>query len=306
MPAGGRDEQFDVIVMGHVAIDVNVSPSGVVEDALGGAPTYAGFALSALRKNVGIVSKVGADFPERFPPIYSKLGLDTEGMFVVGEHTTTFENVYDGAGRRKQRCRHAAPKILPEDVPAVYRGARGFYVSPIAREVDQDLLKSIKREDNLVMFDPQGILREIGEDGEVIVKPRDDLADFLQHVDIVKMGMDEAQVLKGEVKLSLAGLCELGPRIAILTRGPEPCIVFSGGKLVEVPSLKVDAADLTGAGDVFGAAFLARYLDTREVSGSARFAAAAASLKIKYKGPTGFPTEEEILKAMTEGYKVSA
>ncbi|MDI6884318.1 MAG: PfkB family carbohydrate kinase [Hadesarchaea archaeon] len=288
---------FDVVVVGHVAIDVNILPWGVIENALGGAPTYAGLAFAALRQSVGVVSKVGADFPEKFPPIYSKLGLDTEGILVAGEYTTTFENTYDEAGNRRQVCKHVAPKLSPDDIPDAYFDAAGFYISPIANEVTPEVLKVVKRKSNLVMFDPQGILREISKDGRVEVKPRD-LSDFLKHVDVVKIGKEEARVLKGDVEAALRIIRAAGPKIAILTKGGEPSVVLSDEGLVKVNPLKVDVKDMTGAGDVFGAAFLTRYMATRDILESTKFAVAAAGLKIRYKGPTGFPSEAEILEAM--------
>jgi len=290
--------EFDIIVVGHVAIDVNVLPWGVIENALGGAPTYAGLALVALRKKVGVVSKVGADFLDKFPPLYSKLGLDTEGIFVAGEYTTTFENTYDEAGNRKQVCKHVAAKIAPDDIPRAYQDAKGFYVSPIADEVTAGVLKSIKQKGNTVMFDPQGLFRKIGNEGKVEIRPREDLGDFLKHVNIVKIGREEARALKGGDRKILESLREMGPKIAILTRGEKACTVLSDDGFSEVESLKVDARDVTGAGDVFGAAFLTRYLDTRDAVKSAKFASAAAGLKIRYKGPTGFPSEKEILEAI--------
>lgn len=288
--------QFDTIVVGHIAIDVNVLPWGVIENALGGAPTYAGLTFAAMRKNVGVISKVGADFLEKFPPIYSKLGLDTEGMMVAGEYTTTFENTYDEAGNRKQVCKHVAPKISPNDIPAAYGDAQSFYVSPIANEITPDVLGAIKRESNLVMLDPQGLLREIRKDGKVEIKSRE-LDEFLKHVDIVKIGKEEMKALKGGAKKVLESLREMGPKIAILTKGKDASMVLSDEGLVKIESLKVDAKDLTGAGDVFGAAFLTRYVATRDALESAKFATAAAGLKIRYKGPTGFPSEKEILGA---------
>jgi sugar/nucleoside kinase (ribokinase family) len=288
---------FDIVVVGHVAIDVNVFQWGIVENMLGGAPTYSGLALVALKRSVGTVSKVGRDFLERFPPIYSKLGLDTEGILVSGAHTTTFENTYDEEGNRTQVCKHAAPPILPQEVPQAYLNAKGFYISPIVDEVGPDLLKSIKKGSNLVMFDPQGTLREIASDGRVTVKKKD-LSEHLRHVDIVKVGKEEAALLGDDVEEALKKLRAAGPEVVIFTRGGESLLVLSDGGMVEVSPLRVDVKDVTGAGDVFGAAFLSRYMSTRSVLESVRFATAAAGLKIRYKGPIGFPSEEEVLEAM--------
>jgi len=295
-----RNLEFDVVVVGHIAIDINVLPWGVIENALGGAPTYAGLAFAALKKSVGVVSKVGVDFLEKFPPIYSKFGLDTEGILVGGEYTTTFENTYDEAGNRTQVCKHVAPKILPDNIPTAYENANSFYVSPIAGEITPELLKALKREKNLVMLDPQGIFRIISGDGKVEIEPRDDLANFLKHVDVIKIGKEEAKALRGEVKEVLKELRKMGPKIAILTKAEKGYAVLSDEGFEEVEAIKVDAKDLTGAGDVFGAAFLAKYLQTHEVSASAKFANAAAGLKIRYKGPTGFPSEKEILEAFSK------
>lgn len=286
---------FDVIVVGHIAIDMNILPYGIIENALGGAPTYSGLAFVALKKRVGVVSKVGRDFVEKFPPLYSKLGVDTEGILVTGEHTTTFENTYDEAGNRTQVCKHVAPKILPDNIPATYESADSFYVSPIAGEVTPELLKALKRETNLVMLDPQGIFRRISEEGKVEIEPRDDLADFLRHVDVIKIGKEESKALRGEVKEVLEELREMGPKIAIMTKAEKGCAVLSDEGFEEVDAIKVDARDLTGAGDVFGAAFLAKYLQTHQVLASAKFANATAGLKIRYRGPTGFPSEKEVL-----------
>ena len=286
-----------IVIVGHVAIDTNKFSQGMIESAIGGAPTYAGLALAALRKKVGVVAKVGVDFTEQFPPIYSKLGLDTEGILVSGEYTTAFENIYDEKGNRTQLCRHVAPKITPDDIPASYLEAKGFYVSPLADEVVPETMEKIKG-NNLVMMDPQGLFRQIDEKGRVTIRSEVDLEPFLEHVDVVKLGRDEAKLIMKEPKQLLKKLCGMGPKIAILTRGEEPALMLSDGEFHEVKSLKVEARDPTGAGDVFGAVFLARYLEIHDVMESARFASAAAGLKIRYKGPVGFPSEREVCAAI--------
>jgi sugar/nucleoside kinase (ribokinase family) len=288
---------FDIIIVGHVAIDHNRFPWGTIENVLGGAPTYAGLAAVNLRRSVGIASKVGRDFVELFPPIYSKLGLDTEGMLVVGEHTTTFENIYDEQGRRRQVCRHIAPPILPEDIPADYLDASGFYVSPIAGEVSPELLAHLKRQKRIVMFDPQGVLREIGRGGEVEVRPKD-LTPYLKHCDIVKVGLEEVEVLGADVPKAMENFRRAGPEIVVVTRGKDPVSVLCDDRVMEFKTLEVPVSDVTGAGDVFGAAFLSRYISSRDALDAARFAIAAAGLKIRYRGPVGFPSETEVLEAM--------
>ncbi|MHC1579404.1 MAG: carbohydrate kinase family protein [Candidatus Alkanophagales archaeon] len=290
---------FDVIVVGHATVDTNVLPWGTVENVVGGAPTYAGMMLATLRKSVGVVSKVGADFDVSF---YERRGIDTRGIRTEGGRTTRFRNVYDAEGDRRQVCEHVAPRITPEDVPKAYEDARSFYISPVINEVDVKLVKRVKRRGNVVMLDPQGLFRRIGEGGKVEVAPRgrghEELAAFLEHVDVVKVGKDEVSAFGMGVKEVLLFLARAGVEVAIVTLGGGGSVFLAEDRIERVGSLSVDVKDPTGAGDVFGAAFLAKYLETHDVPTSVRFATVAAGLKIRFEGPTGFPSEGEILEEL--------
>jgi len=283
---------LDVVVIGHIAIDRNVLPWGTVENVLGGAPTYAGMALKTLKKNVGLVSKVGRDF-EDFS-FYTKHGIDIKGVSIGGLLTTRFENIYDIDGERKQICKCGVSHITSDDIPELYRKARSFYISPITNEVEVELIKQLKREDNIIMLDPQGLFRKITENGRVEIALREDFKDFLKYVDIIKIGKSEASVFGIGVEKILSYLICAGPKIAIVTLGNKGCMFSVGDKIETVHCLKVDAKDFTGAGDVFGATFLATYMDTLNVRESIKSASIAAGLKIRHMGPDGFPSKEEI------------
>lgn len=286
---------YDTIIIGHITIDVNVFPWGLIENVLGGAPTYGGFSLAALRREVGAVSKIGSDFPEKFSPIFSKLGVDSEGILITSGSTTTFENTYDEDGNREQTCKSVANSISPEDIPNSYRNnSKSFYISPVAGEVSPETIDSVKSEDNLVMLDPQGIFREINEEGKVEIRMPSDLEDYLKNVDIVKIGLDEFEAFDEDKESALRKLVSMGPEIAILSLGEDGCMILSDNEVQEIEGIDVKVEDTTGAGDVFGTTFLANYLETRNLSQSARFGVTAAGLKIRYKGPTGFAEREEI------------
>ena len=290
------DKKLDVVVIGHIAIDTNVLPWGTVENVLGGAPTYAGMSLKALKKNVGIVSKVGTDFKDF--SFYSKQGIDIKGISIGGMGTTRFKNIYDVKGDRQQVCECDISRITPNDIPKSYRKAQTFYISPIIDEIDVDIAKQVKRKDNLVMLDPQGLFRKIANDRRVEIALRKDFDKFLRYVDIVKIGKAEASAFKIGVEEILSYLIHAGPKIAIVTLGKEGCIFLAEDKIEKVSSLKVDAKEFTGAGDVFGATFLAVYRDTLNVREAIKFASISAGLKIRRKGLEGFPTKEEILKEL--------
>ncbi|KXA95477.1 hypothetical protein AKJ36_00520 [candidate division MSBL1 archaeon SCGC-AAA259I07] len=291
--------QIDTVVAGHITVDVNVLPHGIVENVLGGTPTYAGFALTTLGHEPGVVSKIGKDFPEHFPPLFSKFGLNTEGLLITSHNTTKFENTYSEDGEREQVCKEVSPPIKPEDIPQVYLDARGFYISPVMSELPPETVSKFSEEGKgITMLDPQGIFRELKDSGKIQLRKPDNFEEYLKNVDVIKVGRDELKIFDKSTEEIMKELVEMGPKIAILTLGAEGCKVSSNGEITEIKSLDVEAEDLTGAGDVFGAAFLSHYLETRDPIDSAKFANAAAGLKVKYKGPTGFPSEKEIKDAL--------
>lgn len=289
---------LDTVVVGHITIDVNVLPHGIVENILGGTPTYAGFALTEMGEEVGIVSKIGQDFPEHFPPLFSKFGINTEGILATPGKTTKFENKYLEDGKREQVCKEVADPISPEDIPQVYLTANGYYISPVANEISPETLSKISKNDGITMLDPQGVFRKIKKSGKIELEKPKSLQEYLAEVDIVKVGKDELEIFEKPPEEVLEDLIEMGPEIAILTLGDEGCKILHNGEITHIESLDVEPEDLTGAGDVFGAAYLSNYIRTKKPIESAKFATAAAGLKIEYKGPTGFPSREEIKEAL--------
>ena len=294
--------ELDSVIVGHATIDVNILPHGIIENVLGGAPTYAGFAATTLGQETGIVAKIGKDFPDQFPPLFSKFGLNTEGILATSGQTTKFENTYTEEGGRTQSCKVVADEIKARDIPRAYMNADGFYVSPVMDEVSPETMSRISESEGLVMLDPQGLFRNVGDEGEIKIEVPSDLEDYLEGVDVVKVGKDEYEAFEKSEEEVLSDLSEMGPEICILTLGKNGCKILVDDEITHIESLDVKAEDLTGAGDVFGAAFLSRYVDSKNAVKSAKFATAAAGLKIEYKGPTGFPSEDEVLEAMKKQY----
>lgn len=275
-------------------------PEGSVENVLGGTPTYSGLTLANLNEKVGIVSKVGEESPELFFSGYDGGTLDTSGILIGSGETTRFENKYFENGRRDQVCNEFSGTIETDDIPVSYMKANGFYISPILNEISPEMLEKISNNsEGDVMFDPQGAFRKVKSTGEVVLEKPGNLEEYLRHVDIVKIGMDELTVFDKSSEKVLKDLLCMGPRVAILTLGKNGAKVMAENEeIIEVDALDVEPKDITGAGDVFGAAFLHDYLKNKDLERAANFANAAAGLKIRYEGPTGFPDMEKIREAL--------
>ncbi|WNZ07414.1 carbohydrate kinase family protein [Streptomyces sp. 11x1] len=84
---------------------------------------------------------------------------------------------------------------------------------------------------------------------------------------------------------ALGTLSELVP-VAVVTRGGEGAVAVdqTTGEYAEVPALDVDVLDATGAGDVFGASFVAASLAGWPLTERLRFAVLSAGLSVGHHG----------------------
>jgi ribokinase len=87
-------------------------------------------------------------------------------------------------------------------------------------------------------------------------------------------------------------LLKSGIETAIITLAKGGCLVAQGEQIVRVYAPKVKAVDACGAGATFSAGFVYGYLKGWTLEQSARFATAAATLKVTRPGLQMFPVNE--------------
>ncbi|MGQ9780792.1 MAG: carbohydrate kinase family protein [Nitrososphaeria archaeon] len=288
--------ELDVIVIGNISIDTNIWPTGKIENTLGGAPTYAGTTFAKLAKKTGAFSYIGKDNYLEAILYFQSAKMDARGLISLRKKTMSFQNIYDASGNRRQACFEVAPKLRIEDMPKQYLSSRAFYISPLAGEVDADMIRKL-RASGILMLDPQGLMRTIAADGKVKVSlDSDRLSVALKLVDIVKVGKDEVTAFNMPEERILYMLRDFGAKVSIITRGKAPVKILSDSGIYEINTLDVNVEDPTGAGDVFGAAFLSEYMDSEDPVKAAKFATASAGLKIRFRGTNGFPSKDEVMR----------
>jgi sugar/nucleoside kinase (ribokinase family) len=100
----------------------------------------------------------------------------------------------------------------------------------------------------------------------------------------------------GAPRATAERLVAAGAEIVCVTLGAAGALVATGGEIREVPGIRVDAVDTTGAGDAFAGAFLHRRLAGSDPFAAAAFANAAAALSTTARGARGrLATEAEVL-----------
>jgi hypothetical protein len=270
----------DLVVVGHICRDVVAEPPGWRP---GGAVFYAAATAARLGYSVGVVT-AGAREVEalRALPNTAVVSLDAR-------KSTSFENVYDTSGSRRQYLRALAQPIPSDMVPSEWRSAPAALLAPVASEVSMATLRMFPRA--LVGVSPQGWMRELAVGQEVRFKPWDRAQDTLGQVATAIFSEDD-------VRGHQAWLSFCGP-VLVTTRGALGCDLFHCGSKRHVAGFPSEELDPTGAGDVFAAAYMLKLRETREPLEAARFANCVASFSVSGRGIESLPTLDQVQDRMS-------
>jgi sugar/nucleoside kinase (ribokinase family) len=285
MPPTGGGDAPDFLVAGHIVQDL--TPDGGWR--LGGAASYA----SLLAVRMGLRAAVLTSCADDLPLADLLPGVDV--CVVPSGATTQMRNEYDAEGRRTQHVPQRAGPISAGDLPEAWRGARTVLLGPVAGELDAGLAATFAP-GALVGAGAQGWLREFAAGGRVRPVPpeRWDAAPLLAHTDALFLSDEDVPLVAPGARPAV--LAEWAARVKILafTRGYAGADLHYDGEWRRVDAVSAQPTDLTGAGDVFAAAFLIRYAETANPAAAARFAAAASSLVIEGEGVAGVPTRAQV------------
>jgi sugar/nucleoside kinase (ribokinase family) len=272
-----RDQRLDYLIVGHVSLDV--SEQG---ETPGGTAAYAGRTAAALGLQVGIVTSAGRPAAwrsiERLPH-----------QVTPAEHSTRFENMYVEAGR-KQRLLSRAADLDLESVPLAWRNPRVVHLAPIADEVDPGLARELPGA--LIALTPQGWLRRWDASGLIRRKEWSEVEAILPKAELVFVSQEDFINDPMWVEL-LAGRYPL----LIITRGAAGATLYQRGVATDLPATPVVEIDATGAGDIFAACFVARFLERRDPLEAARFANRLAAAGVQRHGLEAVPNQHEITAA---------
>ncbi|APU17648.1 MULTISPECIES: carbohydrate kinase family protein [Actinoalloteichus] len=259
---------------------------------LGGGPFNVAMAAGRLGVPTGFLSRISTDsFGRALLARLTASGVDVT-LVQRGQEPTSLAVVdLDGGGSARYTFHVAAtadrlveePATLPAEVTALCLGTLGMVLEPGASRYESLLRRAVRR-GTLTMLDPNiraalipdaaayrsrflSWLPDVG-----VLKLSDDDAAWLADVEPgepaplsepaeVTHGVDGAQESLGVDPRVLAAARrwqEAGPAAVILTRGADGLLVlFSGGRLVEVPGVPVTVVDTIGAGDTVSGAVLA-------------------------------------------------
>lgn len=219
---------------------------------IGGPPWHSARALRALGAKARIIAKCGERDAVEFTRRLETLNLPFQ--LVVGAKTTTFSFSYDADGRRTMAVDVVGDPWRRDELDL--HGIEWLHVAPLLRgEIDVEWIAEGRR----VLLDGHGLVR-VPQPGPLALDGDFD-HDQLRHVAMLKLADEEA---------AAAGPLEV-PEL-IVTHGARGATV--NGVLVEAEPVDRDP---TGAGDMFGAAYLVLRSEGAEPLEAARRAAALVS-----------------------------
>lgn len=270
----------DFVVVGHVVKDI--IPGGW---RLGGTATFAALQATRLGVSTGVVTRTSPDLD---------LAADLPGVPITGrpsDHTTSFENTYDG-WRRTQRVPVQADPVESEDVPEDWLDAPIALLGPVCGELGTGLGERFSG--RLVAAAAQGWLRDLDEKRRV--RPRSWEGEPFWRGCRVLFVSDED--LGGRDDAVEAWASDLP--LVVLTAADRGATVIEDGRRRTIAAFPADERDPTGAGDIFAAAFLVRYYETGDIAECARFASAAAACSVEGGGGEAIAGREAIERRMGE------
>ena len=258
---------MSIVAVGSVAFDTIASPSGKVEDVLGGAATY--FALAASYfTDVRVVAIVGDDFTAEHENVLKKRGVDTRGIEHAKGKTFRWGGQYlDNLNEAKTDFTdlNVFQNFQPH-IPSHYQDSQFLFLA----NIQPDLQAMVRREMKTV--------RLTGGDtmNYWINTARKQLTETLKLVDVLLINDTEAKSLAGESNLPRAAqkVLAMGPQALVIKHGEYGATIFFregafgiGRHPFRAPALPIeDVKDPTGAGDSFAGGFMGYIASQGELS----------------------------------------
>ena len=255
-----------IVVAGEALVDLLIAPDGSVTAKLGGGPYNAARAIGRLGHPVTFLGSLSVDrFGSRLFEHLLADGVDNAAIVRCDLPTTLAAAELDDLGAATYRFYiegTSAPALdhVPTSLPtptAVHAGTLGLVLEPMGTTIER-YIRTLP-DDVPVLLDPNCRPR-VAADRQTYLQRIEGL---YGHSHIVKLSTDDIEYLcPGADPLSYAhALAASGPQAVLVTAGGEGAWAVTEGQSTMVPGRRVRVADSVGAGDSFGAAFLAWWLD---------------------------------------------
>ena len=256
-------------VFSHCAIDA-ITVNGITHEQIGGAACYGGITARQLKFDVDLHTRFGKDFPKQYLT-QNKINFENA---ISEKLTTRFAIDITGSDRTL--------KVINECDPIEYTGinADGSLVTPIFHEISFDTFDKIKKDSSFTLVDPQGFLRRVDSDKNVILETTElDLTG----VDAIKVNPEESQrIVNGSYDEMMMALQKKGVKYVVFTNKTEVSLLVKD-KIYSITLPNKEVYDTTGIGDIFCATFCCTMLKEKDFLWALCFAGGSAQAALDSK-----------------------
>jgi len=291
----------DIVCLGHILNEKIIFPDKVISPVLGSPAAYSSVCLASLGVDVGIVTKIGPDFPDSLLEAYGKAGVDKEGIS-IGKTSTNNELIYDSDGNKTLKFITRAEGIYYSDIPLKYHSAKMFYICPMDHEISIDTIEKISKLGKIMIIDLGGYGGGTSEK-HPLVKDGSMIKELCPYFKIVRASIEDLyhifgkKICEGTIAEKILGW---GAESVVITLGEKGSYVRTATEKKNIPAYPIEEfVDQTGAGDCFSAGFMAQYLKSGNLFISALYGSAATSYIIERSGGVSaerMPAIEEVEK----------
>ncbi len=303
------------IFLGGLREDYCITHDGrTIDGALGGNAIYAAVGARLWTDSVGLLGRVGSNFPSQWLEAIAGAGVDLCGIRTLPEaldirtfyaYLSPDERTDTQPALHYQRVGQALPKALtdyvsstrgqdqrekyspaavrPDDIPERYFKALGLHLSP-ADYLSHSAV-SFKFQDQssaLVTLDPS----------ERYMTPtfRDDLPRLLHGLDAFLPSEREARSFFPSSGIDYwdqaDAFASMGPKVVVLKLGAAGQILYDRENNMRwrIPAYPAKVRDVTGAGDAYCGGFLVGLANTGDAIEAALYGTISASLVIEGSG----------------------
>jgi sugar/nucleoside kinase (ribokinase family) len=248
---------MSVLGVGSVAFDTIATPSGKVEEVLGGSATYFALAASYFTE-VRVVAVVGDDFTTAHEDVLRKRGVDTRGIEHAQGKTFRWGGQYlDNLNEAKTEFTdlNVFERFQPR-IPAEYQDTEFLFLGNIQPE----LQAAVRQELTSVQLTGGDTMNYW------INRTRKELTATLKLINVLLINDAEAKALGGDSNLPRAAhkVLALGPQALVIKHGEYGATIFFregafgvGRHPFRAPAMPIEeVVDPTGAGDSFAGGFM--------------------------------------------------
>ena len=234
----------------------------------GGAALNMAVALARLETPVSLFTGLSTDmFGNQLRATLAAAGVGDRAATSDRPTTMAFVELVDGSARYAFFDENTAGRMLTaydlpalDDVQAVVLGGISLAVEPCADAFETLCTRAAP--DKLVMIDPN--IRPLFISDEARYRAR--LTRMMAVANIVKLSDEDLDWWNGG---DIDALLASGPKMLVMTKGPEGAVAIRASGMVSVPATRVDVVDTIGAGDTFNAGFMAGLSDANALSKAA-------------------------------------